>query len=72
MGKLKKRITVRGVILSAWDNEATVLGQVTMIPNIIINRAYLDKNGNWQYTANFRESDLPKIKEVIDEYEKGK
>ncbi|MDD5108873.1 MAG: hypothetical protein PHC29_05125 [Candidatus Omnitrophica bacterium] len=68
-GKLIDRIQKSGVVLSIWKNPGVKDGKVVGINTFVINRCYLNKkDGKWYYPKDFKESDLPAIKEAIDEY----
>ncbi len=71
MSKPKNRIKIGSIVLSVWENEANVGGNVVLIPNITIMRVYVDKNKKSNFTSNFREKDIDDIVKVIEKYKEG-
>ena len=69
MGELLKRIEKGNVSLAVFENPAMVEGKKEMILTIQITRGYCN-NGVWRNVPHYRERDLAKIKEAIEEYEK--
>ncbi|MDP7116593.1 MAG: hypothetical protein QF632_06205 [Candidatus Woesearchaeota archaeon] len=50
-----------------WSNAMTTKsGEPFEVKSIQVNRAYKDKQDEWQNTGSFRTADLPKVKFVLD------
>jgi len=68
-GKLINKIQKGGVVLSIWNNPGIKDGKAIEVNTFVFSRPYLNKkDGKWNYSKSFGESDLPLIKEAIDEY----
>ncbi len=53
-----------GLTLSVWEN---LSDDGSILKSFTIQRAYKDKNDNWQHTTNLRSSDLSKLNILISE-----
>ena len=68
-GRLKDRIQKGSIILSVWDNEAIVDGRKVWIRNFRLSRMCSKNNDEKpMFYYDFREADLARIKEAIDDY----
>jgi len=66
MGRLIERFKKGSVVVTVWENEATVNGESRIIKNFTVNRVYRNKD-TWQFGNHFRNSDLPDILAAVGE-----
>ena len=68
-GKVIKKFTSNSVILAVWENPVIKDGAEIKVLNITIKKMYKKKAGEkWQFFDNFRDSELPDITDVINQY----
>ncbi len=48
------------VAVAVWKNQSQKDGKTIEFRTIQVDRAYKDKEGNWQHTGNLRVNDIPK------------
>ena len=56
-----KKFNADAVSVSVWENEKTINGKEQVLQSISIQRAFKDKDGEWQHSSSFRKNDLPNL-----------
>lgn len=67
MGKLIGRVTENRIVLSVFDNEATVDGKTVLIRNVKIERFY-KANNEWKNNNYYSERDLQNLSIALNRY----
>lgn len=60
MAQPEKRFKVGAVTASVFANEVAGKNGTATLKSVSLQRAYKDKEGNFQHTTSFKESDIPK------------
>ena len=60
MGKPEKTFRVGACSASVFGNEIDAKGGKVTIKTVSLQRAYKDKDGNFQHTNSFKPNDIPK------------
>ena len=60
MSNLEKRIQVGACSASVFKKDVQTADGVVPIHDVVLQRAYKDKEGNYQHTNSYRVNDLPK------------
>lgn len=72
-GKIIKTFVSNSVILAIWENPVKKNGMELTMRNITIKKMYKKNEGeSWQYFDNFRDSELPDVLQVINQYFESK
>lgn len=62
----QKKFRAGAVSVTVWANKVQKdNGQESEYKTISVERAYTDKQGNWQTTHTFRLGDLPKLNAIL-------
>ncbi len=65
--KPEKRFSTGAISASIWKNSGvSKTGEATEFRTVQLQRAYKDKQGQWQHTASMRINDLPKASLVLN------
>ena len=60
MAQPEKRFKVGACTASVFVNEVAGRNGVGILKSVSLQRAYRDKEGNFQHTASFKANDIPK------------
>jgi len=60
MGKPEKVFKVGGCTASVFENDMNGAEGKTTFKSVTLQRAYKDRDGNFQYTSSFKLNDIPK------------
>ena len=63
----EKKFRAGAISATVWKNHGVKDGQVSEYATVTFERAYKDKEGNWQTTNSLRLNDLPRAAVVIQE-----
>lgn len=62
----EKKFSTGAISASVWENQGkSKSGEEVKYKTISLQRAYKDKEGNWQHTNSLRVNDLPKASLVL-------
>ncbi|MFH1590519.1 MAG: hypothetical protein ABIC95_01190 [archaeon] len=62
----EKRFLAGPISASVWVNKVTRDGHEGEYRSVTLQRAYKDKNDQWQHTSSLRVNDLPRASLVLD------
>ena len=60
-----KKFRAGGISASIWRNETKQKDQSVVSHSVTVQKRYCDKNGQWQTSGSFFQSDLPKVELVV-------
>jgi len=60
-----KKFSAGAISVSIWQNSGEKDGRQYEYSSMSVDRAYKDKEGNWQHTGQLRTGDLPKAMVVL-------
>ena len=66
MNQPEKKFRAGAISAAIWENQTMRDGQQTSFNTISFERAYKDKQGQWQNTHSLRVSDIPKAVLVLN------
>ncbi len=56
----EKSFVAGGIVVSVWENEVEVDGNIRAFKSVSFARRYKDKDGAWQSSNSLRTTDIPK------------
>ena len=56
----EKSFVAGGIVVSVWENEVEVDGNIRAFKSVSFARRYKDKEGNWQSSNSLRISEIPR------------
>ncbi len=68
-----QKLSMGDVQLCVWENPIkTSEGKEFVAKSVSIQKSYKDKNGEWQHTHNFKDTDIWKVQAVLSRFLEGR